>query len=82
MAMTLAEMRAELDRVNEENAKLKARSERSITMKVSEKGALSVYGLGRFPVTLYHEQWTKLLDIADDMREYIKVNQERLKSKE
>ena len=51
-------------------------------MKVSEKGGLSVYGLGRFPVTLYQEQWTKLLDLADDIRAFIKENQGTLKKKE
>jgi hypothetical protein len=51
-------------------------------LKVSEKGGLSVYGLGRFPVTLYKEQWTKLLDIADDIRAFLKENDARLKSKE
>ena len=50
-------------------------------MKVSEKGALSVYGLGRFPVTLYKEQWARLLDIADDIRAFIKENDTKLKSK-
>jgi hypothetical protein len=51
-------------------------------MKVSEKGGLSVYGLGRFPVTLYQEQWTKLLDLADDIRAFIKENEGKLKKKE
>jgi predicted component of type VI protein secretion system len=51
-------------------------------MKVSEKGAVSVYGLGRFPVTLYQEQWLKLLDLAEDIRAFIKENEPRLKKKE
>jgi len=51
-------------------------------MKVSEKGGVSVYGLGRFPVTLYMEQWTKLLDLADDIRSFIKENEGKLKKKE
>ena len=45
-----------------------------MSLKVSEKGGLSVYGLGRFPVTLYKEQWTKLLDMADDIRAFIKAH--------
>ena len=69
------DMRAELDR-------LKARQSRAVSLKVSEKGGLSVYGLGRFPVTLYKEQWVKLLDIADDIRAFLKENDSRLKSKE
>jgi hypothetical protein len=51
-------------------------------MKVSEKGAVSVYGLGRFPVTLYQEQWLKLLDMADDIRGFIREHESQLKKKE
>jgi len=50
-------------------------------LKVSEKGGLSVYGLGRFPVTLYKEQWAKLLDMADEIRTFIKENESKLKTK-
>jgi hypothetical protein len=49
---------------------------------VSEKGGVSVYGLGRFPVTLYQEQWLKLLDLADDIRTFIRENSPKLKKKE
>ncbi len=52
-----------------------------ITMKVSEKGALSLYGLGRFPVTLYKEQWARVLDKADEIRKFVKSNDEKLKTK-
>ncbi|MBI5068174.1 MAG: hypothetical protein HZB56_08025 [Deltaproteobacteria bacterium] len=76
------ELKAELERLKAENAALKARSGKGISMKVSEKGAVSVYGLGRFPVTLYQEQWVKLLDIADDIRAFIRENEGRLKKKE
>jgi hypothetical protein len=76
------ELKAELERLKAENAALKARSGKGTSLKVSEKGALSVYGLGRFPVTLYQEQWTKLLDIADDIRAFIRENESRLKKKE
>jgi hypothetical protein len=75
-------MKVELERLKEENERLKARQSRAVSLKVSEKGGLSVYGLGRFPVTLYKEQWTKLLDIADDIRAFLKENDSRLKSKE
>ena len=51
-------------------------------MKVSEKGALSVYGMGRFPVTLYKEQWLRLLDMSDEIRSFIAANQARLKAKD
>jgi hypothetical protein len=75
------EVRAELDRLRAENEQLKARQTRSLNLKVSEKGGLSVYGLGRFPVTLYKEQWTKLLDMSDDIRAFLKENDSLLKSK-
>ncbi len=60
------DMKAELDRLRNENERLKQRGSRATSLKVSEKGGVSVYGLGRFPVTLYKEQWTKLLDMADE----------------
>jgi len=75
------DMKAELERLRAENEKLKQRGARPVSMKVSEKGGLSVYGLGRFPVTLYKEQWLKLLDLADDIRAFIKENASTLKSK-
>jgi hypothetical protein len=74
-------VQAELERLKEENARLKGRSAGGLTFKVSEKGALSVYGLGRFPVTLYKEQWQKLLDVADGIRAFLKENDAQLKSK-
>jgi hypothetical protein len=79
---TEEELKAELERLKAENAALKARGSRGVSMKVSEKGAVSVYGLGRFPVTLYQEQWLKLLDLADDIRQFIKEHEGQLKKKE
>jgi hypothetical protein len=79
---TEAEMLAELEKLKAENAALKSRSGRPVSMKVSEKGGLSVYGLGRFPVTLYQEQWLKLLDLAEEIRSFIQANQAVLKKKE
>ena len=75
------DMKAELERLRAENERLKQRGARVISMKVSEKGGLSVYGLGRFPVTLYKEQWTKLLDVADDIRAFLKENESKLKTR-
>jgi hypothetical protein len=75
-------LKAELERLRAENAALKARTARGVTLKVSEKGAVSVYGLGRFPVTLYKEQWVKLLDLADDIRAFIEEHDAELKAKE
>ena len=75
------EMKAELERLRAENERLKNRQTRGVSLKVSEKGGVSVYGLGRFPVTLYKEQWAKLLAMADDIRHFISENESRLKSK-
>ncbi len=80
--MTNEEMQAELDRLKAENDALKQQKTRAGSMKVSEKGALSVYGLGRFPVTLYQEQWLKLLGMADEIKAFIEENRSRLKVKE
>jgi len=74
-------LQAEVERLKAENAALRARATRGVSIKVSEKGGVSVYGLGRFPVTLYKEQWTKLLDMADEIRAFLKENDSRLKSK-
>ena len=75
-------MRAELERLRAENEALKARTTRAVSLRVSEKGGLSVYGLGRFPVTLYKEQWLKLLDMADDIRTFVREHEHELKAKE
>jgi hypothetical protein len=75
------DLKAELERLRAENERLKNRSSRAVSLKVSEKGGVSVYGLGRFPVTLYKEQWTRLLDMADDIRTFIKENDSKLKAK-
>ena len=72
---------AELARLRAETERLKRTQSRGVSLKVSEKGGVSVYGLGRFPVTLYKEQWTKLLDMADEIRAFIVENDARLKAK-
>ena len=75
------ELKSELERLRAENAALKRTSSKGLSLKISEKGALSVYGMGRFPVTLYQEQWTKLLDMADEIRAFIAANSDKLKTK-
>jgi hypothetical protein len=82
MTMSDNDIQAELERLRAENAALKARSAKGVSLKVSEKGGVSVYGLGRFPVTLYKEQWFRLLDMADDIRTFIKEHEPELKTKE
>ena len=79
--MSDEDMKAELERLREENERLKNRQTRGVSLKVSEKGGVSVYGLGRFPVTLYKEQWARLLDMADDIRTFIRENDGKLKAK-
>jgi len=80
------ELRLELEKLRAENAVLKSEKKtstfREVSFKVAEKGGLSVYGLGRFPVTLYKEQWIRLLDKHGDIRNFIKDNEEKLKSRE
>jgi hypothetical protein len=76
------ELEAELARLRAENEALKRPERGRLSLKVSEKGALSVYGMGRFPVTLYKEQWLRLLAIADDIKSFIAANDERLKAKD
>lgn len=76
------DLKAEVAKLKAEMESLKARTSKGISLKVSEKGAVSVYGMGRFPVTLYKEQWIKLLDMADDLRRFIAENDSKLKAKE
>jgi len=78
---TEEELKAELERLRAENAVLKSRQGATVSLKVSPKGGVSVYGLGRFPITLYKEQWIKLLDMADEIRAFIKLHDSKLKTK-
>jgi hypothetical protein len=80
--MSEQNLQQELERLRAENEALKKRSAKGLSLKVSEKGGVSVYGLGRFPVTLYKEQWVKLLGMADDIHAFIRDNEALLKSKE
>ena len=79
--MSGQDLKAELARLKVENERLKSQRGRSASLKVSEKGGVSVYGLGRFPVTLYKEQWTKLLAMTDEIRAFIKAHDAELKTK-
>ena len=76
------DVQAELARLRAENERLKQGGRGKLAMKVSEKGGLSVYGMGRFPVTLYKEQWLKLLAMGDEIKAFIEANNESLKAKE
>jgi len=79
--MSDEDLKAELERLRNENATLKKGAATGISMKVSEKGAVSIYGMGRFPVTLYKEQWLKLLDMSAEIRTFIAANDGKLKTK-
>ena len=80
--MAEQDLKAELERLKAENEALKQKKTRTAFLKVSEKGAVSVYGLGRFPVTLYKEQWLRLLAMGEEIKAFIEANDERLKTKE
>jgi hypothetical protein len=75
------DLKAELERLRQENEALKKGATRGVSIKVSEKGGVSVYGLGRFPITLYQEQWLKLLDMSDELRAFIAAHKSELKVK-
>jgi hypothetical protein len=81
-AMSGSEMEAELERLRAENAQLKSKDKSGLTLKVSEKGGVSLYGMGRFPVTLYKEQWLRILSSAPEIEAFIRENDSKLKTKE
>ncbi len=75
------EMRAELERLRAENEALKSKAGRGLSLRVSEKGGVSLYGLRRFPVTFYADEWEKILGMADEIRRFAKENEGKLKRK-
>ena len=79
--VTEDELHAELERLRRENEQLKQKPARGLDLKVSQKGAVSLYGLGRFPVTLYKEQWERVLEMADEIRAFIAQHDSELKKK-
>jgi hypothetical protein len=78
--MNDVDLQSELERLRAENAALKRLRTAGLTLKVSGKGALSVYGLGRFPVTLYREQWERLLNMTDEIRSFISEHASEFKT--
>ena len=80
--MSESEMKAELERLRAENAQLKNKNTGGLSLKVSEKGAVSLYGMGRFPVTLYKEQWLRTLAAPPEIEMFIRENDAKLETKE
>jgi hypothetical protein len=80
--MSDEDLKAEIERLRAENDKLKNKGVRGLSLKVSEKGGVSLYGVGRFPVTLYKEQWRRILGMASEIEAFIQENESLLKSKE
>ena len=80
--MSDEDLKAELEKLKAENEALKKAKRGSSAIKISAKGGVSVYGLGRFPVTLYQEQWLKLLAMGEEIKQFIEDNKAQLKSKE
>jgi hypothetical protein len=80
--MSNEDMKAEIERLRAENERLKNKGTSRLTLKVSEKGAVSLYGVGRFPVTLYKEQWAKVLGMAGEIEAFLRENDHLLKAKE
>lgn len=80
--LTVEQLMVELEAMKQENNKLKSVKTGSLSFRVSAKGAVSVYGLGRFPITLYATQWTKLFTVVDSLKAFINDNQSKLATKE
>jgi hypothetical protein len=80
--MSDEDLKAEIEKLRAENDQLKNKSVRGLSLKVSEKGAVSLYGVGRFPVTLYKEQWIKVLGMKDEIESFLRDNDHQLKTKE
>jgi hypothetical protein len=80
--MSDEDLKAELEKLRAENDQLKNKAVRGLSLKVSEKGGVSLYGVGRFPVTLYKEQWAKILGMKDEIETFLKANDHLLKAKE
>jgi hypothetical protein len=81
MSQSDDEMRRELERLKAENEALKAKERRGVRLQVSEKGGVSLYGMRRFPVTFYKEEWERILGMADEIGAFIREHAAELKTK-
>ena len=75
------DLHAELERLRAENEALKSQPSREMRLKVSEKGAVSLYGIRRFPITFYADEWERIFEMVEDVREFIRKNEGALKRK-
>ena len=75
------DLRSELERLRAENEALKQRSSRELRLQVSQKGGVSLYGIRRFPVTFYADEWDQILGKSDEIRAFIRENEADLKRK-
>jgi len=75
------DLKSELERLRAENAALKAKERRGTRLQVSEKGGVSLYGMRRFPITFYKEEWERILEMADEIRAFMQANAGSLKTK-
>ncbi|MAE95545.1 MAG: hypothetical protein CL910_12875 [Deltaproteobacteria bacterium] len=75
------EVQAELERLRAENEKLKAEKQKAIRLQVSQKGGVSLYGIRRFPITFYADEWDRILGMADDVRAFIAEHEGELKTR-
>jgi len=75
------DLRRELERLKAENEALRSRGQRATRLQVSEKGGVSLYGMRRFPITFYQEEWDRILAMADEIRAFIRANQGQLKKR-
>ena len=75
------ELRRELERLKAENEALRSKERRGTRLQVSEKGGVSLYGMRRFPITFYREEWERILDMADEIRAFIREHAAQLKTK-
>ena len=80
--MSNEDLQTEIERLRAENERLKNKGASRLTLKVSEKGAVSLYGIGRFPVTLYKEQWVKIMGMTEEIEKFLRENDHLLKAKE
>jgi hypothetical protein len=82
LALSEEDLRGELERLRAENEALKSKQERSIRLQVSAKGGASLYGIRRFPITFYKDEWERILGMSDEIRAFLAAHDGELKAKD